>query len=209
MIIWPEDQRLERVYDPMIGLTRFTDFADYHSTLRDTVLRLERSSSQREKLFHGGCGTKVHHIENWKCEAAQLVHQRAMECFKRMLKMDSAYVDASWGNVYRSGDYCAPHSHIRTQASVVYMLDPGEVDEKQPLDARFYITDPRVAFCCQHHEGHVTRILTPELTPGSMIIFPSSVVHGVNPYFGGRPRITLSWNINSQPVPGDPDPKRQ
>ena len=39
-----------------------------------------------------------------------------------------------------------------------------------------------------------------------MICFPSSVLHFVTPYRGEtKPRITLSWNINAQPVEGRPE----
>jgi hypothetical protein len=31
-------------------------------------------------------------------------------------------------------------------------------------------------------------------------------VHTVNPYSGTRPRITLSWNINRNALPGSPLP---
>jgi hypothetical protein len=201
---WPSDQQINPAGDPMIGMTRFTDIESYHDTLRDTVLRLERTSSHKEQLPRGSCGVKVHHLEKWQCPAAQLLHQRAQEMFKHMVKSQTAHVDDSWANVYRDRDYCIPHSHIRSQAGVVYLLDPGDEDAKDPLMGKFFIADPRVAFCCQHHPGHMTRLLIPDMKPGTMIIFPGQVMHGVNPYYGKRPRITLSWNINSQPVPGDP-----
>jgi hypothetical protein len=35
-----------------------------------------------------------------------------------------------------------------------------------------------------------------------MIIFPGQLVHCVNPYGGATPRITLSWNINREALPG-------
>jgi len=41
---------------------------------------------------------------------------------------------------------------------------------------------------------------------GDMILFPGAIVHAVNPYDGKRPRLTLSWNINKQAVPGPPLP---
>lgn len=202
--VWPASQRIEQAGDPMIGLTRFADSESYRPALRETMLRLERSSSYKEQLARGSCGTKVHHIDTWKCPAAQLLNQRAVEFFKRMLKTDKAFVDASWGNIYRNGDYCVPHSHIRAQAGVVYLLDAGDVDEKDILGAKFYIADPRLAYCCQHHPGHMTRLLIPDMKPGTMIIFPGQVMHGVNPYFGGRPRLTLSWNIGTEAIAGDP-----
>jgi hypothetical protein len=202
--VWPEHQQIVAVSDPAIGLTQFTDTDSYHDTLRETILRLERTSSHREKLPRGSCGIKVHHLETWSCPAAQMLTQRAMALFKRVLKTDNAHVDTSWANIYRENDYCMPHSHIRAQASVVYLLDPGDEDPKDRLMGKFYFADPRIAYCCQHHPGHVTRLLIPEMKPGSMIIFPGQVIHSVNPYFGARPRITMSWNINTQAIPGDP-----
>jgi len=202
--VWPSAQPILPVGDPMIGLTHFTDTEHYHPALRETILRLERTSSHKEQLPRGSCGTKVHHIEKWSCPAAQHLHARAIEMFKRMLKTDKTYVDASWGNVYRTNDYCIPHSHIRAQASIVYLLDPGDEDPKDRLMGKFYFADPRLSYCCQHHPGHMTRLLVPDMKPGSMIIFPGQVMHCVNPYFGARPRLTLSWNINTQEIPGDP-----
>ena len=39
-----------------------------------------------------------------------------------------------------------------------------------------------------------------------MICFPSRVIHFVTPYRGEtKPRITLSWNINAEPVAGRPE----
>jgi hypothetical protein len=202
--IWPQTQRIHNGGDPAIGMTQFDDTAAYHPTLRETVLRLSRTSSKTDQLTRGACGMKVYGLDKWQCPAAQLVHQRALTLFKNMLKSDQAHPDDCWGNIYRDRDYCVPHSHIRSQAGVVYLLDPGDEDPKDQLMGKFFIADPRVAFCCQHHPGHMTRLLIPDMKPGSMIIFPGQVMHGVNPYYGNKPRITLSWNINIQPIAGRP-----
>ena len=50
----------------------------------------------------------------------------------------------------------------------------------------------------------MTAPFLPGMTAGTMIIFPSQLVHAVNPYTGKRPRITLSWNINKNALPGSP-----
>ena len=36
----------------------------------------------------------------------------------------------------------------------------------------------------------------PQMVPGTMLIWPSEVVHCVTPYVGKRPRITLAWNLS-------------
>lgn len=110
--------------------------------------------------------------------------------------MDQVVTTASWASVSRKYEYLAGHSHIDCIASVVYMLDPGNANkENNMLDGRFAITDPRVPGCCNIEEGCVTMEVAPDMNAGSMIIFPSQLVHHVHPYTGDAPRITLAWNF--------------
>ena len=71
------------------------------------------------------------------------------------------------------------------------------------MDGLLAIVDPRYDACCQTDEGFMTTPFVPKMRPGSMIIFPSKLVHCVNPYSGSRPRITFSWDINTDAV-GEP-----
>jgi hypothetical protein len=49
----------------------------------------------------------------------------------------------------------------------------------------------------------------PLLKPGTMVMFPSTAVHMVTPYVGTQtPRITLTWNINAEPLPNRPQRDR-
>jgi hypothetical protein len=122
--------------------------------------------------------------------------------FRKVLECEHAVVDLSWANVYRNGDYCLPHSHLRSTASVVYCLDPGDEDPDDSQSGRFCFVDPRLRNCCQDQEGCMTAPFFPGMAAGTMLIFPSQLVHTVNPYAGMRPRITLSWNINKHALPG-------
>ena len=60
-----------------------------------------------------------------------------------------------------------------------------------------------VDFAVEHERGRVTKLLIPDLYPGSLLLFPGEYIHAVNPYGGERPRITLSWNINYTKLSGD------
>lgn len=51
----------------------------------------------------------------------------------------------------------------------------------------------------------MTNLLIPDLRPGSMLFFPSEWVHMVAAYLGTRPRITMSWNISPDRLPGKPE----
>lgn len=202
--VWPESQKLIHAGDPNIVITHFDDAPKFHPALAETIVKLSRGSEFVEPLVRGSCGTKVHHIDRWGSPEADLVFNRAKAMFTLALREKSASVDASWANVYRRNDYCVPHSHIRAQASVVYMVDEGEVDEKDRLAGKLYFADTRIAYCAQHEQGRLTRLLIPEMRPGTMVMFPGMTVHAVNPYFGQKPRITMSWNINAAALPGDP-----
>lgn len=95
------------------------------------------------------------------------------------------------------------HSHLHSTASVLYFLDVGDDDPDDSFSGRFCFTDLRMSSCCPDEEGCMTAAFLPDTPLGTMIIFPSQLVHCVNPYTGDTPRITLSWNINDKPVPGE------
>jgi hypothetical protein len=196
---------LEARGDPNILGTVFDDIADYHPALIRKILELEHDPVLSNYLFRGGCGRKIYHIHQWGIPEAQLIHDRAIALFKQVAKSPDAAVDISWANVYRKGEYCMPHSHERSAASIVYCVETGDDDPDDPLAGRFVFVDPRIAACCLKKPGYMTTPFLPEWVAGTMIIFPSQLVHSVNPYMGETPRITMSWNINKHSLPGSAD----
>ena len=204
--IWPKDSNADICGDPTIRKITFTDIQEYHPRLIAKILELEENHRLRKRYFRGACGTKIHDLGKWISSEAELITARAKALFMRVLESDQAVLDLSWANVYRTGDYCMPHSHLRSTASVVYCLDPGDEDPEDPPSGRFCFVDPRIRNCCPDQEGCMTRPFLPGMTSGTMLIFPSQLVHAVNPYAGKRPRITISWNFNKNALPGSPLP---
>jgi len=202
--VWPDGQSINPLEsDSAIAIAHFKDHAAYHPPLIARMLELERNPAFVDRLMRGSCGVKVRHVDKWDCAAADLIHARAQELFRRMLKTGEAVVDDCWGNIYRRNDYCMPHSHMRATASVVYFLESGEAEEPgDRLAGKFFIADPRLKYCTPYLDGHMTRVLVPNAQRGSMIIFPGYILHGVNPYLGEKPRLTLSWNINQRAIEG-------
>ncbi len=205
--VWPEGQEVATRGDPTIHLAVFQDAPVYHDALVEGILAQETDPAYAKEYFRAAGGTKVYHVEQWGFPAAMLIHARALAFFRRVLRQSDAVVDLSWANVYRAGDYALAHGHTRSTASVVYFLDAGEPDPEDEASGRFCFIDPRLACCCQEQQGIMSSPYLPPMNNGTMILFPSTLVHCVNPYNGtGRPRITLSWNINPQAVPGSPLP---
>jgi len=212
--VWPEGQKIEPLSAPMMAATRFADVEALHPALIDAVLTAERDPRWRSVLvlakpgattapvFRGGCGTKVRRIDSWEAAASSLVHARALMLAHRTLSRRPVYADDSWASVYRAGDYCMPHSHLRSNVSIVYMLDSGDDDDEDPMAGKLCFADPRIEVCCPDEPSRVTRHMIPEMSPGMMLIFASDYLHSVNPYRGKRPRITLSWNITLDRLAG-------
>ena len=204
--VWPNDCKSEVCGNPTIHKVSFADTQEYHPRLIAKILELEENHRLRKRYFRGACGTKIHYLEQWVSTEAELITARAKTLFRKALDCEQSVVDLSWANVYRTGDYCLPHSHLRSTASVVYCLDTGDEDPEDPHSGRVCFVDPRLRNCCQHQEGCMTTPFFPGMVAGTMLIFPSQLVHSVNPYAGKRPRITLSWNINKNVLPGTPFP---
>ncbi len=201
--VWPPDVKLELLAAPNMGVADFADRDQYHPVLTAAILEMERDPRFHDWIFEGGCGTKVRDPHLWGRPEADLIHARAMRFAAKALGVEDVVVDDCWANVYRKGNYCMPHSHLRATASVIYFLDPGEATDSDPASGRLYFCDPRIPFCCAHEEGRVTQLLMPDMYAGSLLLFPAHYIHAVNPYCGDRPRITLSWNISLTALGGD------
>jgi hypothetical protein len=200
--VWPEGQKAEPLSAPLTAFTQFADWEAYHPALIEATLAAEQNLRLRDPIFRGGCGVKVRRIPEWNAPAATLIHARALVFAHRTLSRRPVFSDDTWASVYRAGDYCMPHSHLRSNVSLVYMLDPGDGDPEDRMAGRFCFADPRIDACCPDEPGRVTQHLMPNLTPGTMLIFASDYLHSVNPYQGHRPRITLSWNITLERLSG-------
>jgi hypothetical protein len=204
LAIWPDSQAIAPMSAKLMAVTTFADIASYHPALIEAVLAAERDSRFRDTIFKGGCGIKVRKIPEWNAPAAVLIHARALLLAHRTLSRRPVFADDTWASVYRDGDYCMPHSHLRASVSIVYMLDPGDEDREDALAGRLCFADPRIDACCPHEPGRVTQHVMPTMAPGTMLIFASDYLHSVNPYHGQRPRITLSWNITLERLAGRP-----
>lgn len=205
--VWHADQATALVEGAQMALARFDDFADYHPALIEATLAGEgdpRFHDLRHLRVPAGCGNKVRDIQQWDAPAARLIHARALMLAHLSTQRQPVFPDDTWASLYRTGDYCMPHSHPRSDVSIVYMLDAGDPDPEDAMAGVLSFVDPRIEYCCPIERGRVMRPLVPLMTPGTMVVFSSIYVHGVNPYRGRRPRITMSWNITRERRPGRP-----
>ena len=171
---WRDGQSVVPMSAQLMALTNFDDHRNYHPALIAATLAAERDPRFRDTIFKGGCGVKVRNIPGWNAAAAALIHARALLLAHHTVSRRPVYADDTWASVYRAGDYCMPHSHLRSILSVVYMLDPGDQDPADPLAGQLCFADPRIDACCPHEPGRVTQHVLPTMSTGAMLIFAAT-----------------------------------
>lgn len=94
------------------------------------------------------------------------------------------YYAGAWYNVAFGGSYNAPHVHPDCQISGAYYVRTEEPTKEHPLSGRIDFIDKNVQY------GFFP-------TPGTLLLFPSDMLHWVHPYYGSKLRICLSFNIKN------------
>jgi hypothetical protein len=204
--VWPSGQEVRSVGHRTIGVTTFADGPELNPALAARVRALESDVRFAARFYRAAGGVKIHHLDRWESAEAELLNARALHMAQMLLGGETAVIDLSWANLFRRGDYTMAHSNERTAVTIVYCVDPGDDDPMDPLSGKLAIVDPRVEVCCAVRKDSVTNPLMPRMAPGTMLAFPSALVHCTNPYSGERPCITLTWTIDKDVIPGSPVP---
>ncbi len=196
----PKGQYVETP-EKTIAVTNFTDMEEFNAVLEAYLIDRATEKLEREAKQSSSKSTKIHHVDSWDVPGARFIDERAQTFFRTITGLQTSVVDLSWANVYQKGDYILPHAHSRSTGSVVYVVSMGDEDDSDPLSGKFSISDPRLSVCCLADGKYMSNNYMPNFKAGSMIVFPSSIVHMVSPYQGNRPRITIAWNINPAALP--------
>ena len=106
----------------------------------------------------------------------------------------------AWFHISRKTAYKSLHNHPNASWSVVYYIDPGDIDEtKRSGFIQFY--DPRSG--SNMHEDVSNYKMKREFSQngvsykpqaGMFVVFPSYLYHDVLPYHGDNPRINIASN---------------
>ena len=91
----------------------------------------------------------------------------------------------AWFNYFEKSDWHGPHVHHFSSFSAIYLL---HLEEKNPT-----VFCNQWALSSSQYDYHYT---TEHLSEGSVIIFPSDLMHYVPPT-NSHKRVTLSFNITS------------
>ena len=108
---------------------------------------------------------------------------------------DCGVTAKAWANVSRRGAYNQPHTHAKNHWSGVYYVTVGRPDEGWKKNGMIELQDPRerseMAGMPLNPFG---RTITVPAKPGMLVLFPSWLIHWVNPFYGEDHRISIAFN---------------
>lgn len=101
----------------------------------------------------------------------------------------------AWANVNQFGDYNKPHTHPESMWSGVYYVRTGAVPADGSSSGMIEFIDPRAAVeMIAIPGGPFTGRFKLRPEDGMMLVFPSWLIHFVNPYLGDGERISIAFN---------------
>ena len=99
----------------------------------------------------------------------------------------------AWASVNRKGHYNTSHVHPFATWSGVYYVDPGD-EPDTGFGAVLEFEHPIQSMVMNFFPGLLPSTLVVRPQAGLVVLFPSSLVHGVRIYQGDRPRVCVAFN---------------
>jgi uncharacterized protein (TIGR02466 family) len=102
----------------------------------------------------------------------------------------------AWAMVMRHGDHALVHDHAEAHFSVAYYPDAGDADlALHPDSGKLTFVDPRRGGMVIPGVDLFPSQFAIAPRSGLLVVFPGWLQHFVQPYRGGRPRVSISCNV--------------
>lgn len=108
-----------------------------------------------------------------------------------------------WAHITRRNGYVQPHNHPNASWSCVYCVQTGQKDTGHEDSGALVMMSPNSGASRMFRDPANDQLIRQfsddairfHLKPGSLIIFPSDLVHFVSPFIGDGERITIAGNF--------------
>lgn len=187
----------------------WSDGAELNEALRPLILDHASSTAGLNKTNVGGWHSEAGQLEFCGPAGRRLIrhmYEMADEATRRVLTESNQSVRPmrwtlfAWVNVNGPGGFNRVHTHPGATWSGTYYVDTGDPEDAES-GTPIHFFDP-----CQGHangflQPYIASSYTARPEPGLMILFPSYLPHMVYPHRGGRPRISIAFNLRKEPFP--------
>jgi len=173
----------------------------YFSTLKRALTKEESKtiSAYKEKTYKNTgniTSNDTYVLENKLLKNLKKdLHERVIDYFKEVVCTDTdvnPYITQSWINYTEPKEFHHLHSHSNSYISGVFYIDAKkEVDQ-----IHFYKVGPREYLLnIDRANSFNTSTWFFPVETGNIVLFPSTLTHGVPPKKGTNTRISLSFNV--------------
>jgi uncharacterized protein (TIGR02466 family) len=180
---------------------RFENMAEFNAEVTRRVLAMRETTAGERHSNLGGWQSDSSFLSNlgepYASQLAGMFLQGVAAALGALVEIGEMPATQpmveSWANVNERNDSNVPHIHPGNPWSGVYYVatEPNACGE-------IYFVDPRVASLMSIHPTNPFNITNPlVIAPeaGTMLVFPSFLYHGVHPYQGDSPRISVAFNL--------------
>ena len=159
-----------------------------YAQIMSLIDQVEESKSQ-EHTWTDKCNVKTAGLikEEWE----EYLNPSLQEFSKQINHEGSIDICSPWINFYSKGNFQEVHHHTNCDFAAVFFANAGEDFSRFYFQSRFAgLTPPKIDKLINMGDCWY-----PATNPGSMIVFPSYVLHGVTPHNSDVMRKTLSFNF--------------
>lgn len=171
--------------------------------LSHIILSKEKADKGIQTTNIGGWHSKKN-LQNWEEEPIKIILSRILALGQEMTKnivgvkeseLLNGWTIQSWANINRYGHFNKYHHHVRNFNlwSGVYYVDTGESEAEPAAGSRIVFADQHEVEVVGQEKFRRRFSIQPE--SALMLLFPSSLGHEVEPYYGQGSRITIAFNI--------------
>lgn len=205
----PPQIELRQLFPTPIAIFAIPGHEALNTALEAAIFAREKEVQSVHHSNWGGWQSPTD-FADWSGEAGKLILDTAIQIANRLTcdrhgrPVETKWRQNSWANVNRAGQGNEFHTHPGAYWSGTYYVRDGGAATDPALGGEFEIADPR---------GVGPAMLAPELcfatkggqsvgtnemvrpVPGTLILFPSWLSHGVRPYHGTDVRISIALNL--------------
>lgn len=190
-----------------VFIRHWPDSDNLNRELHALVLEKERASAGVNKSNFGGWhsdedlfdwgGPAIAELQRRIGEACEEITTTA--CGEAVKGLNAEMRITGWANVSRDGAYNGIHNHPDCTWSGSYYVTLGERDMTDPRNGVIEFLDPRMGVNWAQLPGQPfgTQLqINPQA--GTMLVFPSWMLHWVHPFHGKGERISLAFNVRME-----------
>ncbi|MCA8902377.1 MAG: 2OG-Fe(II) oxygenase family protein [Hyphomonas sp.] len=209
----PMDATRMGLFETPVVVARLKEAEGLIEELRAAIQKRKAESSGMSKSNQGGWHSDTSMLQ-WGGPAAKTIANQAIAIACRLTHFEEYRLDevrwrvGMWANVSGRGAINHRHVHPGNLWSAVFYVDLGQGgDGSEDVGGDLFFEDPRLPMAAMlsadfrfvGSDGTPQR-WEPEVrpAPGSLIVFPSWLAHGVRPYMGDGERISVA--INLEPI---------